>query len=139
MSQSIRKRRWVILCALMLLFIIGVSYGADIGVVPTHFMRVPFFDKLGHFTLYGLLAFLLHLALKRRGVCIGRLAIPIALVVVCAFGVLDEAQQYFSPYRASDITDLGADLLGILVFVWAAHFMPVSNIDRNPNEIKIMR
>src|SRR3954447_4228288 len=114
-------RRWLVLFALMLLFIAGVSAGADVGVVPTKFFGITYSDKAGHFVLYGMLAFLLHLALNRRTIHVDALAIPLAFLIACALGLMDEGQQYFMPHRSFDLTDFASDVVGIVFFVWLAN------------------
>ena len=113
------NRRWLVLFALMLLFIAAVSAGADVGIIPTKLFGITYADKAGHFVLYGTLAFLLHLALNRRAIHIGAIAIPIAFLIACALGLADEGQQYFMPHRAFDLSDFAADVVGIALFIWA--------------------
>lgn len=111
------NRRWLVLFALMLLFIAGVSAGADAGIIPTKLFGITYSDKVGHFVLYGTLAFLLHLALNRRAIHIGAIAIPLAFLIACALGLADEGQQYFMPHRAFDLSDFAADVVGIAMFI----------------------
>lgn len=69
------------------------------------------FDKLVHFSVYGLLA-TLTLRVTR-----GRSAPWVALVVVSLFGVSDEWHQSFVPGRASSAADWVADTLGAALAV----------------------
>ncbi len=117
----ISRRWWIFLFALMLLSIFGISLGADLQLLPLSRIRIPSYDKFGHFFLYGILAFLLHLALQIRAWNIARVRVPIAFFIVTALCVLDEVQQMFVSSRAADVSDFVADVLGILAFLALAN------------------
>ncbi len=125
MKQTLSNRRWLIAALLFLGFMVIVTLSADVRWIPTKLAGIPFSDKIGHFGLYGILAFLLNLALSRRAVQIGPIRIPLALLIVCTLGILDEAQQSFSPYRSVDIRDLTADWVGVTVGVLLASSLPL--------------
>lgn len=73
----------------------------------------PFRDKGLHATEYAVLAFLVTHASLRTWPDRGRARIAaVALLVTCAWGVLDEIHQAFVPGRSSDVADLAADLVG---------------------------
>jgi len=78
-------------------------------------------DKYAHFVLYGFLAFFLHIAW--RGYCwrFGKLAVPVAAVVVLLFGLGEEISQLFSPHRQFDWIDLACNLAGVTVLTLIAH------------------
>lgn len=78
-------------------------------------------DKYVHFLLYGLLAFLLHLGLRGRAWRLGPLALPLAALVVLAFGLGEEVAQLFSPRRRFEWVDLACNLGGVTVFTLLAH------------------
>lgn len=130
MTLSRTARRWFVIAALFFLFMLGVTLCADYGFVPTQIQGIPFFDKFGHFMLFGILAFLLQLALEPRAVRLGRGAVPLAFLIGCALALLDEMQQIFSPYRGVDWTDLTADWLGIALGTLAANFIAHRTKDR---------
>ena len=52
-------RVWLAAALLFFLFIAGVSIAADFRLIQTQVRGIPYFDKLGHFVLFGILAFLL--------------------------------------------------------------------------------
>lgn len=118
-----RAHYWLAIAALFFLFMLGVTLAADLRLLPTRVRGIPFSDKLGHFVLYGVLAFLLQLALHPRAWRIGRIHIPIALLIVFALAVVDELQQSLSPYRSANLRDLGADWLGIISGVVTAKLL----------------
>jgi len=65
------------------------------------------FDKVAHFSVYGLLATLV----VRLRIC-GRWAPWLALVLVSFYGVTDEFHQSFVPGRSCDVADWIADTSG---------------------------
>ena len=72
-----------------------------------------YFDKIMHFILFGLLAYLLHRTLNRKTYG----PIPVGPLLIVIFCIFDEVFQVLSSNRTSDIYDLIADLLGILFFI----------------------
>lgn len=71
------------------------------------------FDKLAHFSIFGLLATLV----ARNGFVPGRAWLPI--VAVSVFGLTDELHQSFTPGRSMEFDDWVADTLGAIVAVTA--------------------
>ncbi len=111
---------WLVLSAVMLIGITIITIIADLNLVPLFLWQTPMFDKLGHFGLFGLLAFLLHLALRFRAVRVWGISIPLALVVVMGFCVTDEIHQAVTLTRSADLLDLIADLAGVIFFLFLA-------------------
>lgn len=74
--------------------------------------KVEHFDKIVHFSVYGLLGTLVVRAL-------GRPRAIWAVVLVSGFGVSDEVHQSFTPGRSMEIADWVADTLGATVAVLA--------------------
>jgi len=73
-------------------------------------------DKLIHFLLYGVEAFLLYRAIDWKGR--SGFAWPRVLAIVGAmalWGALDEAHQAWIPGRTMDSADLAADVVGAAV------------------------
>lgn len=101
---SHRHRRWIFAAALAGLIVIASSRSAVEG--PS----VRNFDKVAHFSVYGLLATLVLRAL------IGTRAFW-AIVIVSAFGVSDELHQHFTPGRSMEFMDWVADTLGATLAV----------------------
>ncbi len=131
--KILSNRFWIIAFALMLLFIVAVTIGADMRIIPTRVRGIPFFDKLGHFFLYGILAFLLHLALQPHAWRIARIAVPLAVFIVGFLCIVDETQQFFVGTRAADLSDFAADMAGIIVFVSLAEIY--ARVARLPNRL----
>ncbi len=118
--QFLYQRRWLVLFVLMMVLVIIITIGADLRLIPTRPFRIRYSDKLGHFILYGILAFLLHFAVNGRRWKINRVSIPVAVCIVAAISLLDEAHQFFIRRRSLDAMDFAADVAGILFFVWLA-------------------
>ncbi|MFO0583586.1 MAG: VanZ family protein [Anaeromyxobacter sp.] len=76
-------------------------------------------DKVIHAGLFGLLAFLLRLALAARAGT-ARRAWLAAWGLAVAWGVLDELHQSFIPGRDADVKDALADAAGAALGAWLA-------------------
>lgn len=75
------------------------------------------FDKLVHFSVFGLLATLVLRMLGRR-------SLPVAVVLVSVFGASDELRQSLTPGRTMDLSDWIADTAGAVVAVAAYSVWP---------------
>lgn len=73
---------------------------------------IPRFDKLAHFSVYGLLGTLMLRGLGRR-----RWAPWLAIAAVSLFGASDEWHQSFVPGRSCEVADWVADTLGAALAV----------------------
>ncbi len=93
--------------------LVGTSW-PSISVGPDDILGL---DKLVHFTMYGVLAFLVMRVSPARSS-----GVRIALVVLglCAFGAADEWHQGFIDGRSSSGLDWIADTLGVLTGVAVA-------------------
>jgi VanZ family protein len=102
------------------IFILFIIWEANHNGTNYFFRSVemlPFKDKIGHFTLYGLLAFLLDLALRGRNWKLFKRYIPAAFVIVMTFAIAEEITQYWIPARNFDLIDALADFFGVCAFV----------------------
>lgn len=88
-------------------FIFHVSSQSD----PFPTIAPLFWDKAVHASEYALLALLTCRALRSEGLR-WRVAIPVAIVLVSAYGGSDEWHQMFVPMRSSDRMDWLADTAG---------------------------
>ncbi|WP_421871742.1 VanZ family protein [Marinoscillum sp.] len=71
-------------------------------------------DKLGHFLLYGILSFLLNVALNHRK--ISSIRVPIGSILVLAFALIEEFTQLAFASRTFDWVDMLCDVVGIGLF-----------------------
>ncbi len=103
------------------LFMILVIIWADTDTMPTFLRRMytfPFGDKIGHFVIYGVFAFLLTWAMPARRLKLGRFSLPLGIVIAVAFATLEEASQLFFARRTPDLFDLLMGYLGIYASTW---------------------
>lgn len=79
---------------------------------------IPYFDKIAHFFVFGLMGTLWFRCLPRKSRVISRWLM--ALIIVLTYGVVDEWIQSMNPQRSSDLLDWLADGLGALtgIFVY---------------------
>lgn len=79
-------------------FILWIIYEADTGANNIFLYAadlIPYGDKLGHIWLYGGLALLLSLLLKRRVVLVKSVRFQLGSVLVLGFAVIEELSQGF--------------------------------------------
>lgn len=78
---------------------------------------IPHGDKLGHMSLYAVLAALVHLSLKSREK--KHLGLPLGCALVLLFALVEELSQGFFPgKRTLDVLDVLADCLGVYFVAW---------------------
>ncbi len=112
------------IAVLFTLFIVGVIILADRNALPPFVHAIynfPNGDKLGHFTLFGLLNFFItraflssHLSESRSWV-----TLSIGLILALLIALEEYSQQFFS-VRTFDLVDLLASYLGLIVGGWLA-------------------
>lgn len=80
---------------------------------------LPHLDKIIHFLVFGLVAWLLAsaMAAHHRLFESGFLVVFISLVLVALLGVADEWIQSFTPSRHAEVGDVLADIAGGFVFL----------------------
>jgi VanZ family protein len=111
-----------ILALLFLLFILLIIVGADNGSLASYLRGIydfPGGDKIGHFVLYGIMAFLLARAFPQP-LRFGCIAIPLAVLALLVFAALEEYSQKFFSTRTSDIVDFAFTFVGIATGTWLA-------------------
>ncbi len=120
---TIKQLFWPVLALSFLTFIFWIIIQADLGhsIGFSKFVRhLPFGDKLGHFFLYGILAFLVNLALKNRKVAVFGHQILLGGLLVLIFAILEEFTQMALSTRDFELWDMFCDLAGIALFSWLA-------------------
>ena len=109
-----------------LLFFLLVVVWADSERLPPILRALydyPGGDKVGHFGLYGWLAFLGAKA-WRRPLRLGPLPLPAGALPAVLLAAFEELSQLFFPARSADWLDLGAGFSGIAVAVLLASAGP---------------
>lgn len=120
---TIKQLFWPILALSFLTFIFWIIIQADLGqnIGFSKFVRqLPFGDKLGHFSLYGVLAFLVNLALKNRKIVVLGYKVLLGGLLVLIFAILEEFTQMALSTRNFELWDIFCDLLGVTLFSWLA-------------------
>jgi VanZ family protein len=117
MSQGLR----IAIAIVFFIFICWIIFTADMGQVNPHLQQVrklPYGDKVGHFTLFGLLAFLVNLALNNKTVKILSFPVLLGSLLVGVFAILEEFTQIAFATRQFEFGDMFCDILGIAGFSW---------------------
>ncbi len=100
-------------------FVIWIIYIANTGGHSVFFDIVRTTrdgDKIGHFFLYGLLAFCLNVSWRLRTLRWHKFNLYWGTLGVSVFVVLEELSQAYIPSRTVDARDLYADAAGIFCF-----------------------
>ena len=114
------NKSWVFAFWFYFGILMTISASAYLKILPVKSSTIPFYDTIGHFLLVGLAAFFGHLALNKRRINCLNFSLPLAPSLVVIFSIVDELLQRLSPNRSFDLTDLAANLVGILFFYWLA-------------------
>lgn len=94
-----------------------VAYAATIFLLSSVSAPLPsgrflMSDKLLHFGAFGLMAVLVALAVQRPGQGLTIKGAIIAILITCAYGVMDELHQSLVPQRMASTGDALADAMG---------------------------
>ena len=116
-----RAARWAAFCFALLVLAIVVA--TDRGNLPPAIAAMygfPWGDKVGHFLLMGVLAFLVSLALPLRPKHRPWLTILIVATAISVLVGIEELTQTLFAARSAPWADLGSSYAGIWVFCWLA-------------------
>ena len=118
--QSFMKR-WAVFFGLFMVLIIILADTGHMGALPKVY-DFPYGDKVGHFTLFGLLSFVINLSVfeARPFANKRRLAVITSLVLALFIGFEEYSQRFFHT-RQSDIFDFLASCAGVTFFAWLAY------------------
>ncbi len=96
-------------------------------------------DKIEHFVAYGVLAFLLTLALffQKRSNLLSSKAFSFAFLFILAYGAIDELHQLIVPGRYCDLYDWVADSIGASFGILLVHLFLKSRKVEDPETINI--
>lgn len=101
------------------LFICLVIFSADTSRMPSWLTLIYHFpngDKVGHFVLYGIMAFLMNVSFPKWTYRIGSFSLPGGGLLFAIFSILEEISQSFFASRNSSLLDATFSLLGIFAF-----------------------
>jgi VanZ family protein len=116
-----RAARWGAFCFAVLVLAIVVA--ADRGELPPAIAAAYAFswgDKVGHFLLMGVLAFLVCLALPLRPDPRPWLSILVGGIAISVLAGIEELTQTLFAARSASWADLGSSYAGIWLFCWLA-------------------
>ena len=108
-------KSWRVISIAYAIFLSIIMIMAYIGIIPTKFTTYPQTDKIGHFILVGLAAFLLHKVLNKKKIIKNKIALG-PLLIIIAFAI-DEYAQLFSANRSCNIYDFMANVSGVIFFM----------------------
>lgn len=114
MLTLIKKHLLLIVASLLM---IAITVLASKSLIPSEIARIPFYDSVGHFVLFGLLGVVAHYSFKRKRADVFGRILPIGPTLVIAYAFIDESLQAFSVNRNFDLIDLFWGVMGILVFL----------------------
>jgi len=114
-EQDNTKAAWRWLFWPQMALILLATQMAYLEILPLWLLRWPGADKVLHFILFGGMAFWLNVWLNYRQIKVYGWTLPLAIVLVMAYAITDEALQSFSPVRTVSLADLLSGLSGIIM------------------------
>ena len=104
---------WIVLAVFSTIFILVVLMKAYSGGIPSFIGSIPYYDKIGHFVLYGIWSYLFWRASRRTVFYM----IPLTPALITVFTVVEEYLQVLSPNRTASFADLFFSLMGIWLVI----------------------
>jgi len=114
------NKKWMAVFVIYLSLIVAIIISAYLRLIPVGIKSIPYYDKIGHFVLIGIMTLILNLALYKKKVF---KFVPLAIILVAVFAVGEELLQGLSPYRTCSLVDVVFDLFGICFFVYVSEVM----------------
>lgn len=126
MEPSYKKyfsKNWAIACCCYFAVLLAIILFADLGMLPVRELsKIPHYDTIGHFFLYGIASYLSYRALRKRAIAIFGYNLPLGPAIFTIFTIFEEVLQAILPHRTFSLLDLGASFLGIVVFYGIGKF-----------------
>jgi len=95
------------------LFIILVIVLAYTNLIPREIDRIPYYDELGHYILYGTWGFLCSKIFSKPLIRKKFFIITYGICIVLCIALIEEFFQLLSPVRTFSLVDLLLGVLGI--------------------------
>lgn len=95
------------------IFILAIFTLAYMGLIPLEISKIPFYDSIGHFVLYGLWAYFAGMAFSKK-IFIG-VSVPKGILIVLLIAILEESLQSLSSIRTFSLSDMYWGFIGIAV------------------------
>ena len=108
--------RWVSIYSVACVAYMGLLFVLSFSAKEIDVKTFSSFDKLVHVGAYGVLAVLIYLGLQKAAVGKGSLFV-LSFLGSFAYGLVNEIQQAFLPWRDADIADVAANGVGALCFL----------------------
>ncbi|NJK36615.1 MAG: hypothetical protein HC835_03825 [Oscillatoriales cyanobacterium RM2_1_1] len=118
---------WRVACLIYLLILLTIMLIADFGKLPIELLsKVPNYDIILHFILYGIASILSYRALNCQMMMILGWPLPLGPFLFSLITIAEELLQRILPHRIFSLIDLSASLLGIVLFysVGRVYFPP---------------
>jgi VanZ family protein len=96
-------------------FLLTIFVLAYLRLIPTELNIIPFYDSIGHFTLYGIWAYLFARAFSQPVLLLGRFRIQLGIFIIIPIALVEESLQSLSRVRTFSLFDFGWGMLGILI------------------------
>lgn len=118
-NSKFTQKTWIIAFIGYFIIILTIMLVADLGMLPLKFLsNIPYYDKIGHFFLYGIASFLCHRATGKKMMAIFHYPIPLGPFIFSIFTIAEEMLQAILPHRTASAADLFFGMLGIILFYW---------------------
>lgn len=103
------KKNAIILWGITIGYMIMIFYFSSLSghLLP---FSIRDFDKVLHFCVYSVLAFLFYLSFKKSGG--KRHVFLLSLLMTTMYAVIDEIHQLYVPGRVASLGDVAADIIG---------------------------
>lgn len=113
-SPHMKRAAWFSIAA-----VVALTIALDLRLAPWLLQvvkQVPGRDITGHFVLFGALSLLVNLAFARSRFRGRELGVPSCTGLLLLAVSAEEASQKLIPRRDFSMTDLGASVIGVLIF-----------------------
>ena len=98
---------------------------------PDQIPSFRFFDKVLHFTAYGIMGILFYRAYQTLRIKNNiQMLMLLSVVSASLYGISDEIHQSFVPFREAEVADVIADILGAVGGVFLYQMLIVSRIEK---------
>lgn len=98
---------------------------------PDQIPSFRFFDKVLHFTAYGIMGILFYRAYQTLRIKNNiQMLMLLSVVSASLYGISDEIHQSFVPFREAEVADVIADILGAVGGVFLYQLLIVSRIEK---------
>ncbi|NLF51349.1 MAG: VanZ family protein [Leptolinea sp.] len=89
-------------------------------------------DKVMHFVLYGVLAFIFNLSFPGKVVHITKVQLPVGSLGIFCMSIIEEISQFFIDLRTPSLLDLSCGLAGI-VFLGTPAYLVAKRVMASPD------